>query len=81
MIKSILAMFGSLGLMIIRFMLAIGLIALFGYCVFTVFSVPMVWGGILRIGGIVAAGLGFIWLVGAFKPKEEDGDAYDERKA
>ena len=81
MLKSILSMFGSLGVLIVRFMLAIGLVFLFGFCVFTIFSVPMVWGGILRLGGILAAGVGFIWLVGAFKKPEEDGDAEDERKA
>ncbi len=81
MLKSILSMFGSLGGMILRFMLAIGLVVLFCWCIFTVFHVPFLWGGFFRVLGILASGVGFIWLVGAFKKPEEDGGADDERRA
>ena len=78
MLKSMLAMFGSLGALIIRFMLALGLVFLFGYCVFTIVSVPFLWDGVLRVVGILLSGTAFIWLIGAFRKAEEEGEPRGE---
>lgn len=80
MLKSILTMFGSLGLLILRFMLAIGLVFLFGYCIFTMMKMPFLWGGLLRLAGALLSAAAFTWLVGAFRRPDEDGGGADERR-
>ena len=78
--KTLFSVLGGTTGLILRFMLAIGLMFLFVYCVFTMMRVPFLWEGALRLVGILASGLGFIWLVGAFRKQDEDAEARDDRR-
>ena len=52
MFRSILAVFtGAFG-MILKVILVIALCFIAGYCLFSMLTMPFVWGGVVRIGGI-----------------------------
>ena len=54
MLKSILSVFsGALG-MILKVMLVIVLCFIAGYCLFSMLTMPFVWGGVIRTAGIAA---------------------------
>ena len=72
MLKSILSLFGSLGGMILRVMLAIASVILTGFLGISAFSVPFRWGGLMRLAGAVAAAALFVALV---RERRNDEDA------
>ena len=57
MLKSILKVFSGAFGMIIRVMVIIGLCFLGGYCLFSMLARPFFWGGLIRLGGLLACGL------------------------
>ena len=58
MLKSILSVFGGAFGMIMKVILAIGLVVLIVYCLITVFTEPFLWGGAVRAAVII----GSVWL-------------------
>ena len=78
MIKSILAMFGSLGGMILRVMLTIASLVGVFYLGFTAFRVEFRWGGALRLLGAVVCAAVFMILV-TLRKKDDADDASGEK--
>ena len=58
MLKSILSVFGGAFGMILKVLLAIGLVILTVYCLITAFTEKLIWGGIIRIAVLA----GSVWL-------------------
>ncbi len=77
MLKSVMAMFGSLGWMIVRVMLTIASLVGVFYLGFTAFRVDFRWTGALRLLGAVACAAVFMVMV-TLRKKDEDDDASDE---
>ena len=72
MLKSILSVFsGALG-MILKVMLVILLVFIAGYCLFSMLTMPFVWGGVIRTG-IIAACAFLIRFLLRLGRDEDDG--------
>lgn len=79
MMKSILSLFGSLGGMIVKVMLAIASVVLTAWCAFTALTVqPFLWQGALRLAGAVAGAALFVSLVKERGNKEDEAPDRDE---
>ena len=72
MLKSILSVFsGALG-MILKVMLVILLVFIAGYCLFSMLTMPFVWGGVIRTG-IIAVCAFLIRFLLRLGRDEDDG--------
>ena len=69
MLKSILAVFGGAFGMIMKVILAIGLVVLIVYCLITLFTEPFLWGGTVRAVAITGSVCLFRLLIRP--PKDE----------
>ncbi len=69
MLKSILAVFGGAFGMIMKVILAIGLVVLIVYCLITLFTEPFLWGGAVRAVAIAGSVCLFRLLIRP--PKDE----------
>ena len=63
MLKSILSVFGGVFGMILKVLLAIGLVILTVYCLITVFTEKLWPGGLIRIAAIAGSVILFRWLI------------------
>ena len=69
MLKSILAVFGGALGMILKVLLAIGLVGLTVYCLITLITEELFPGGLIRIAAIAGSVFLFRWLIRP--PKDE----------
>ena len=79
MLKSILSVFtGAFG-MIFRVLLIILLCFLGGYCLFSMLTMPFVWGGAIRLAGIAVCGILVRFLILLGRDKDDQDDDFDLR--
>ena len=72
MLKSVLSVFsGALG-MILKVMLVILLVFIAGYCLFSMLTMPFVWGGVIRTAGIAVCAFLIRFLLRLGR-EEDDG--------
>jgi hypothetical protein len=69
MFKSILSVFSGIFGMILKVVLVIAIVIAMGYCAITVFMVPLVWGGLIRLAAIAGGVFLFRFLIRP--PKDE----------
>ena len=78
MIKDILAVFaGTIGL-IVKFILILALSVGAVYCFGTAFMVPLVWGGLERLGIAAACGLGVFLLIRLSRDRDDGPPTEDD---
>jgi len=79
MLKSILSVFtGAFG-MILRVMLIILFCFIAGYCLFSMLTMPFIWGGVIRIAGIAACVLLSRFLLRLGRDDDDQVDDFENR--
>ncbi len=78
-LKSVLAVFtGAFG-MILKVILIILLCFIAGYCLFSMLTMPLVWGGLIRLGGIAACALFIRFLLRLGRDDDDQVDDFENR--
>ena len=80
MLKSILAVFAGAFGMILKVILVITLCFIAGYCLFSMLTMPFVWGGVIRTAGIAACILAIRFLIRLGREEDEEDDGLPRRE-
>ena len=80
MLKSILAVFAGAFGMILKVILVITLCFIAGYCLFSMLTIPFVWGGVIRTAGIAACILAIRFLIRLGREEDEEDDGLPRRE-
>ena len=80
MLKSILAVFAGAFGMILKVILVITLCFIAGYCLFSMLTIPFVWGGVIRTAGIAACILAIRFLIRLGREEDEEDDGLPHRE-
>ena len=80
MLKSILAVFAGAFGMILKVILVITLCFIAGYCLFSMLTMPFVWGGVIRTAGIAACVLAIRFLIRLGRDDDEEDDGLPRRE-
>ena len=80
MLKSILAVFAGAFGMILKVILVITLCFIAGYCLFSMLTMPFVWGGVIRTAGIAACILAIRFLIRLGREEDEEDDDLPRRE-
>ena len=80
MLKSILKVFtGAFG-MIFRIILVIALCFTAGYCLFSMLTMSLIWGGVIRLAGIAACVLLILFLLRLGRDKDDEEEEFFHRE-
>ena len=80
MLKSILSVFtGAFG-MILKVILVITFCFIAGYCLFSMLTMPFVWGGVIRTAGIAGCILLIRFLIRLGREEDEEDDGLPRRE-
>ena len=80
MLKSIFAVFAGAFGMILKVILVITLCFIAGYCLFSMLTMPFVWGGVIRTAGIAACILAIRFLIRLGREEDEEDDGLPRRE-
>ena len=80
MLKSILAVFAGAFGMILKVILVITLCFIAGYCLFSMLTMPFVWGDVIRTAGIAGCILLIRFLIRLGREEDEEDDGLPRRE-
>ena len=80
MLKSIIAVFAGAFGMILKVILVITFCFIAGYCLFSMLTMPFVWGGVIRTAGIAACVLAIRFLIRLGRDEDEEDDGLPRRE-
>ena len=80
MLKSILSVFAGAFGMILKVMLVIVFCFVAGYCLFSMLTMPFVWGGVIRTAGIAVCIFLIRFLIRLGREEDEEDDGLPRRE-